>query len=328
MARMATLSRVFAVLLATLCLPVSVPAQEWPSRPIKVVTPLAPGGAADVLVRAIGEELTRNLKQPIVIENRPGGGGSLAAIAVQRAAPDGYTLLLGSPQTNFIAPLLNKNVTYDAVADFTPITVAGELPVCLLVGKGMPPVKDLKEFVAYVKAHPGQLSYGSSGTHTTHHLAGEYFKSFVGLDMTHIPYRGGSPAMTDLLAGQIPVLFATLSTTLQYIDGQGIKVLGMIEASRSPMRPEIPTIGETVPGFEMPMTWLGFLGPAGISQQLTQKMHAEFVKAISAPSVRKTLETSGFEVRTSKSPQEFAGVLKNGLEAYRKIVRDAHLEAD
>ncbi|MGZ5804039.1 MAG: Bug family tripartite tricarboxylate transporter substrate binding protein [Xanthobacteraceae bacterium] len=279
------------------------------------------------MVRAVGEELTKNLKQPVVVENRPGGGGSLAATMVQRAVPDGYTLLLGSPQTNFIAPLLTKNVSYDPVADFTPITIAGELPICLVVSKSMP-VNNLKEFIAYVKANPGKLSYGSSGTHTTHHLAGEYFKNFLGLDMTHIPYRGGSPAMTDLLAGQIPVLFATLSTTLQYIDSGNIKVLGMAEATRSRMRPEIPTIGETVPGFAMPMTWLGFLGPAGMPAPVTQKMYAEFVKAIEAPGARKTLEASGFEVTTSKSTQDFAEVLKGGLEAYRKIVREARLEAE
>ena len=302
-------------------------AQDWPTRPIKVVTPLAPGGAADVMVRAVGEELTKNLKQPVVVENCPGGGGSLAATMVQRAAPDGYTLLLGSPQTHYIAPLLNKNVSYDPVSDFTPITVAGQLPICLVVGKSVP-VNNMKEFIAYVKANPGRLSYGSSGTHTTHHLVGEYFKSFLGLDMTHIPYRGGSPAMTDLLAGQIPVLFATLSTTLQYIDGDKIKVLGLVEATRSHMRPEIPTIGETVPGFAMPMTWLGFLGPAGLPSPLTQRMYAEFVKAIEAPGARKTLEASGFEVTTSKSPQEFAEVLKGGVEAYRKIVRQARLEAE
>jgi len=315
-----------ALSLATVSLSTPTWAQDWPARPIRIVTPLAAGGAVDLLVRAVGEEFSKNLKQQLVIENRPGAAGTLAAATVQRADPDGYTLVLGSPQTHYIAPLLTKSVSYDPLTDFTPLTVAGELPLCLLVHKSVP-VNNLKEFIAYAKANPGKLSYGSSGTHTTHHLAGEYFKAATGLEMTHVPYRGGSPAMTDLLAGQIPVLFATLSTTLQYIDSGNIKVLGMIEATRSPTRPEIPTIGEVVPGFAMPRTWLGFLGPAGIPADLKRKMHADLVRAIEAPDVRKTLTVAGFEVVTSKSPEAFADEIKAGLDQYRRIVRDAHLEA-
>ena len=304
-----------------------VSAQEWPERPIRVVTPLAPGGAADVLVRTVGEELTRNLKQQIVVENRPGGGGSLAAMTVQRAAPDGYTLLLGSAQTHFIAPLLVKDAAYDPLADFTPLTIAAELPLCLVVPASFP-ANNLKEFIAYAKANPGKLSFGSSGTHTTHHLAGEYFKSFLGLEMVHIPYRGGNPAMTDLLAGQIPVLVATLSTTLQYIDSGKIKVLAMMESQRSSRRPEIPTVSETAPGFAVPKSWLGFLGPAHMPPPLTQKVHAELVKAITAPGVRKHLEASGFEVATSQSPEEFAVMLRNGVDLYRKIKAAARLGSE
>ncbi len=301
-------------------------AQEWPSRPIKVVTALAPGGAVDALVRTVGEELTTNLKQPVIVENRPGGGGSVAAISVARAAPDGYTLLLGSAGPLNITPLITKNVGYDTLTDFTPLTLAVELPIVLVVHKDFP-ANNVAEFVAYAKANPGKISFGSSGTHTTHHIAGEFLKAHAALNMVHIPYRGGNPAMTDLLAGQIPALFATLSTTLPHIDGGNLKVIGMIEAKRSIARPEIPTIGETVKGYSIPSSWLGYVGPPNMPAPLTQKIHTELVKAINTPSVTKALEKAGFEVITSKSTAEFGIFIKDAMERYRKIVAESNIEA-
>jgi tripartite-type tricarboxylate transporter receptor subunit TctC len=315
--------RVIAASMTFFCIPAQ--AQDWPSKPIKVLTSLAPGGAADVLVRAVGDELSKNLGQQIVVENRSGGGGALAATAVSNAAPDGYTLLLASPQSLFIAPLLVKGVKYDPLQDFTPLTVAGELPICLVVHKSVP-VNSLAELISYARSHPDKLAYGSSGAHSTHHLAGEYFKSYAGVVMTHIPYRGGNPAMTDLLTGQIPLLFATLPTTLQYLDSGQIKVLGLVEATRSRSRPDLPTIGETLPGFAIPSTWLGFVGPRGMSESLTRRVHAELVKAINATAVRTKLESSGFEVRSSESIEEFAQTLKYGSDVYRKIVANAQLQ--
>jgi tripartite-type tricarboxylate transporter receptor subunit TctC len=296
-------------------------AQDWPTRPIKVLTPLAAGGAADVLGRAVGEALTLDVKQSVVIENRPGGGGALAALTVARAEPDGTTMLLGTAAALTIGPALVRNSPYDPAADLTPLTLAAELPVCLVVERSLP-VRDVAELIAYAKANPGKLSFGSSGPNTTHHLAGELFKAQAGVDMIHVPYRGGNPAMTDLLAGQIQVLFATLSTAAPHIDSGRVRVLGMIEAARSRSRPEIPTIGETVRGYAMPSSWLGFLGPPKLGDVLMQRMNAALVKAVNAPNVRRTLEDNGFDVTTS-TPMEFAGTLKQGLERYRKIIADA-----
>ena len=296
-----------------------------PSRPIKIITPLAAGGAGDVLARAVGDELFATLKQPVVIENRPGGGGMLAASTVARAQPDGYTLLLGTAGALTITPVLSRNVAFDPIHDFTPLTMAVETPICLVVHKALP-VNSVADLVAYAKANPAKLSFGSSGPNTTHHLAGEFLKIQAGIDMIHIPYRGGNPAMTDLLAGQIPVLFATLSTVLPHIQSGHFKILGMIEAKRSRARPEIPTIGESVPGYAVPSSFLGFLAPAAMSDPLTQRLNTAFVKAIEAPPVRKILESSGFEVVTSTSA-EFKAVIKTAIERYRKIAADAHIEA-
>ncbi len=301
------------------------PAQEWPTRPIRIISPLAPGGAADVLGRAVANQLSADLKQPVVVENRAGGGGIVAAGLVARAAPDGYTLFLGTAGTMTITPVLTKDLPFDPIADFTPLTIAVENPICLVVHKSLP-VDSVAQLVAYAKAHPGELSFGSSGTNTSQHLAGELLKSAAGIDMVHVPYRGGNPAMTDLLAGRIPVLFATLSTTLPHLASGTIKILAMVEAKRTASEPQIPTIGESVPGYALPSSWIGFLAPAGVPPALAAHMNAAFVKAITAPTVRRLLEQSGFEVVTS-TPEEFAATLKGAIERYRKITAAAGIMA-
>jgi len=300
-------------------------AQDWPTRPIKIVTPLAAGGAADVIGHAVADAFTAATKLPVIIDNRPGGGGTLAAVTVARAEPDGTTLLLGTAAALNVAPVLAKNFPADLVGSLTPLTLAVELPMCLVVNRSLP-VNNITELIAYVKAHPGKLAFGSSGANTVHNIAGEFLKLQAGIDMVHVPYRGGSPAMTDLLAGQIPILFATLSTAIPFIDSGSVKVIGMVEAKRSRSRPNIPTIGEGLPGYAMPQSWVGFLGPPGMSAALVARMSAELVAAISSPKTRKTLEDNGFEVVTS-TPEEFANVVKETLARYRKITADAGIEA-
>jgi tripartite-type tricarboxylate transporter receptor subunit TctC len=299
-------------------------AQEWPSRQIRIVTPLAAGGAADIVGRTVGDVLAVNVKQPVIIDNRPGGGGALAASVVAHSAPDGTTLLLGAAAGLTIGAVLNKNLPYDPFTDLTPLTLAAELPICLVVAPNFP-ANNIAELIAYAMANPGKLSFGSSGPNTTHHLAGELLKSAAGIDIVHVPYRGGNPAMTDLLAGQIPLLFATLSTAMPYIDSGKVKVLGVIEARRSHARPEIPTIGETVKGYAVPPSWLGFLAPGKMAPALTQKINAELIRAIKTPEVTRRLEDSGFEVITS-TPADFSATLRAGIERYRKITADAGIE--
>jgi tripartite-type tricarboxylate transporter receptor subunit TctC len=203
----------------------SVRAQDWPARPIKIVTPLAAGSAADVIGHAVGDAFAAATKLPVIIDNRPGGGGTLAAVTVARAEPGGTTLLLGTAAALNVAPVLAQNFPADLVGSLTPLTLAVELPMCLVVNKSLP-VNNVAQLIAYVKANPGKLAFGSSGANTVHHIAGEFLKIRAGIDMVHAPYCGGSAAMTDLLSGQIPVLFATLSTAIPFIDSGAVKVIG------------------------------------------------------------------------------------------------------
>ena len=316
--------RCCALLALLAAAPFSASAQDWPSRQIKIVTPLAAGGAADIVGRTVGDVLAANVKQPVIIDNRPGGGGTLAASVVAHAEPDGTTLLLGAAAGLTIGAVLNKNLPYDPFRDLTPLTMAAELPVCLVVAPNFP-ANNMAELIAYAKANPGKLSFGSSGPNTTHHLAGELLKIAAGIDIVHVPYRGGSPAMTDLLAGQIPLLFATLSTAIPYIDSGKVKVLGVVEARRSHARPNIPAIGETLKGYAVPSSWLGFLAPGKMPDALAHKISAELIRAIKTPEVTKKLEDGGFEVVTA-TPAEFAATLKTGIERYKKITADAGIE--
>jgi tripartite-type tricarboxylate transporter receptor subunit TctC len=316
---------ILCALLGASITPVPVAAQDWPSRPIRILTPLAAGGAVDVLARVVGEELFATLKQPFVIENRPGAGGTLAATTAMRAVPDGYTLFLGTAGALAISPVLSRTAPFDPVKDFTPLTAAVELPICLVVHKDVP-ANSVAEFIAYAKANPGKLSFGSSGPNTTQHLAGEYLKTAAGIDMIHVPYRGGGPAMNDLIAGQIPALFATLSTTIPYMESGKLKVLGMVEAKRSAAYPDIPTIGETVSGYAVPPSFIGFVAPPGLPESLARQINAALVQAIGNPAVRKALMASGFEVGTS-TPAEFAEILRTSVDRYRKIAADARIEA-
>lgn len=322
-------SRSRAVLLACAFIalwPLAAVAQDWPTKPIQVISPLAPGGAVDLIVRTIGDQLTANVGQPIVLENRPGGVGTIAAEIVARSPPDGYTLLASTPAIQGIAPYLVKKTSFDARSDFTAIANAIELPIVLVVHQSVP-ANTVAEFIAYAKNNPGKLSFGSSGYGTSHHLAGEYLNAVAGIKMVHVPYRGGAPAMTDLLAGQIPAVFATLSTVMPYMGTGKIKVLGAVE-DRSPAgHPDIPPIGATVPGFVLPPSWTGFVAPAGISPALADRMHDEFEKAKQAPKVRNLLEQNGFEVVFS-SRKAFADEIMLTLDRYKKIIDTTGVAAE
>jgi tripartite-type tricarboxylate transporter receptor subunit TctC len=302
----------------------SAQAQDWPARPVKIVTPMAAGGSADVIVHAVGDAFTAATKLPVIADNRPGGGGTLAAVTVARAEPDGTTLLLGTAAALNVAPVLAKNFPADLVGSLTTLTVAVELPMCLVVNKSLP-VNNITELIAYAKAHPG-LAFGSSGANTVHHIAGEFLKLQAGIDMVHVPYRGGSPAMTDLLSGQIQILFATLTTALPFIDSGAVKTIGMVEGKRARSRPDIPTLGERLPGYAMPQSWVGFLGPPGMPPAMVARMNAELTAAVTSSKARRTLEDNGFEVVTS-TPEEFANVIRQSIVRYRRITAAAGIEA-
>jgi len=301
-------------------------AQDYPNRPIKLVVPYAPGGSTDLLGRTVAQKMGENMGQTIIVENRGGGGGMIGSELVARAAPDGYTFMLGTGATHGIVKFTSKALNYDPVKDFTALTEAVEVPIVLAVHPSVP-ANTAIEFVEYVKKNPGKVSFGSSGTGSPHHLAGELLKQMTGIDMVHVPYKGAGPSMQDLVGGQIPAVFTTLSTAIPQARAGRIRMLGLVEANRQPSVPNLPTIGESVPGYAMPRSWLGFFGPAGLPAPIVQRLNAELVKALHAPDTRAKLEAAGMPV-IGTSAEEFATVVKNDIEMYRKIATAAGIKPE
>ena len=314
---------VFLVLLAA---PFAVVAQTYPSKLIKLVVPYPPGGSTDLLGRTVAVKMSENMGQNVIVENRGGAGGMLGSDVVARAAPDGYTFLLGTGASHGITLFLSKTVPYDPVKDFTPICAAVEVPIALAINAAIP-ANSAKELVEYAKKNPGKLSFGSSGTGSPHHLAGELLKQLTGIDMVHVPYKGAGPAMQDLVGGQIPIVFTTLSTAIPQMRGGKIRVIGVVERKRQDSVPEVPTIGESIPGYVMPSSWLGFFGPAGLPEPIVRRLNDEILKAIHAPDVRAKLEAAGMPV-TGTSPEEFARMVKDDIETFRRIVQASGIKPE
>ncbi len=301
-------------------------AQTYPDRPIKLVVPYAPGGSTDLLGRTVAAKMGESMGQTIIVENRGGGGGMIGSELVARAAPDGYTFLVGTGATHGIVKFTSKALNYDPVKDFTALTEAVEVPIVLAVHSSVP-ANNAMEFVEYVKKNPGKISFGSSGTGSPHHLAGELLKQITGIDMVHVPYKGAGPSMQDLVGGQIPAVFTTLSTAIPQMRGGKIKVLGLVESRRQPSVPDVPTIGESVPGYAMPRSWLGFFGPAGMPAPIVKRLNAELLKALHAPDTRAKLESAGMPV-IGTSAEEFAIVVRDDIEMYRKIATSAGIKPE
>ena len=301
-------------------------AQAWPSKPIRLVVPYPPGGSTDLLARTIGVKVGEALGQQIVVDNRAGAGGMLGSDIVARSAPDGYTILLGTGASHGLTLLLSKSVPYDPVKDFTAITAAVEVPIILCVHPSIPGAT-AKDIIDWAKKNPGKLSYGSSGTGSPHHLSGELLKQISGADMVHVPYKGAAPAVQDLMGNQIPAVFTTLSTALPHIKGGKIRAIGFVEAKRQQSVPEIPTIGESVPGYVMPASWLGFFAPAGLPDAILKRLNAEIVKAVQSPDVRAKLETAGMPV-VGTSSEEFARMVRDDIETFRRIVTAAGIKPE
>ncbi len=318
-------TRVLAVLAAmAACTPAL--AQDYPSRPIKLVVPYAPGGSTDLLGRAVAQKMSESMGQPIIVENRGGGGGMIGSELVARAAPDGYTFMLGTGATHGIVKFTSRTLSYDPVKDFTALTEAVEVPIVLAVHTSVP-ANTAMEFVEWTKKNPGKVSFGTSGTGSPHHLAGELLKQVTGIDMVHVPYKGAGPSMQDLIGGQIPAVFTTLSTAIPQMRSGKIKVLGLVEARRQPSVPNVPTIGESVSGYAMPRSWLGFFGPAGMPAPIVKRLNAELVKALHAPDTRAKLEAAGMPVNGTTA-EEFAAVVRDDIEMYRKIATAASIRPE
>jgi len=313
-------------LLAALAAVQSAVAQTWPSRPITMVVPFPPGPALDLVARLVGIKLGEALGQSVVTENRTGANGMIGANLVARAPPDGNMLLMTTASTHVTAVHLMKNLSYDPIRDFTPIVAAVEPVTCLVVG-GALPVDSVPELIAYAKAHPGELSYGSSGVGSVFHLMGELFNQTAGVKINHVPYRGVAPALQDVIASHIPMAFLSISNVLGIADQNGVKILAVLEPRRFALRPQIPSMSEVLPAFRKPSSWFGMFGPAGLPAPITARLNAETGKALNAPDILPKLNDNGMAV-IAGTPEDFRALIEDGIERYGAIIKAAGIQPE
>ena len=300
-------------------------AQTYPNRPITIVVGYPPGASSDLLARTVGEPLAAVLGQPVLIDNRAGAGGSVAAAYVARAPGDGYTLMVGTDAMMTSNIYLYKNAAFDPATDFAPITNAGANIICLAVNNELP-VKSVAELIAYARANPGKLSFGSSGSASPHHLSGELLRQMASIDILHVPYKGGGAAANDLLGGHIGMAFLSLSSAVPLLTTGKIRILAVVEKSRYAAMPDIPTIAETIPGFEM-SSWLGFFAPATTPDPLIVHLHDEIVRILRTDTVKDKLASLGFAV-TATTPAELATAVKTGLEVRGQLMKSAGIQPE
>ena len=298
----------------------------WPSKPITLIVGFAAGGATDTAARIIAKKLSEDLGQPVIVDNRAGAGGNIAAQQTAQAAPDGYTIHLSSIGPLTTAPFLVKNLPYDPQKDLVPITMGVIFANVLVLNPGVP-AKNLAEFVALAKQKPGQLEYGSTGVGSASHLAGELFKQRAGVDLTHVPYKGGGPAMPDILAGRIASYWATPATALPHIQAGKLRTIATTGLKRSPTLPDVPTIAEQgYPGFEA-VNWYAFVGPGKMPAELADRWNKELVKVLSDPAIREQLLHHGLEPHPG-TRQELADYIRKEADKWGKVIRDAKITAD
>ena len=310
-----------------LALPLLAAAQQsYPNRTIRLVVPYAAGGAGDGVARPLAQRLSEILGQTVIVDNKPGANATLGADLVAKAAPDGYNIVLAAV-VHYIVPLFSKNVPYDAIRDFTPIAPVVVTPNILAVHPSLP-VNNARELIDYAKKNPGKLFYGTTGVGSTHHLGGILFSQMAGIQMDHAPYKGGSPTINDALGGQIPVVILTSPTILPHARSGRLRAIGVIETKRARGTPEIPALGETVPGYGLPDTWFGVLGPANMPKAVVDRLNAAIRQATAEPELRARLEKAGFEMSASMSADEFANSIRNDAEVYRRIVTSAGIKPE
>ena len=304
-----------------------VHAAEYPTRAIKLVVPYAAGGPTDVLARLVADYLGRDLKQTTVVENKPGAQGAIAAEMVSRSEPDGYTLFVTAASIMVLNPLLYKKLPYDPQKDLRMLTVVTDLPVVMEVHPSVP-AKTVQEFVAYAKANPGKLNFGSAGTGGTIHLAGEMFKQIAGVEMTHVPYKGAGPALTDLLSGNIQVMFDTLSTALPPVKGGLLRPLGVSSKQRSPDLPDVPTVIESgYPDYQVGV-WFGLAGSSKLPAEVVTKVMASMDKALGDPAFRASLEKIGFPVLKPKTVAEIDQFVDEARARWSKVIKAMNISLD
>jgi tripartite-type tricarboxylate transporter receptor subunit TctC len=299
-------------------------AQTYPSRPVRLIVPLAPAGAADILARLIGQWLSERLGQQFVIDNRPGGGGNIGTEAAVRATADGYTLLLVGGLNAVNATFYDK-LNFNFIRDIAPVASIIRTPFVMAVNPTVP-AKTVPEFIAYAKTRPGKVNYGSAGTGTATHLTGELFKMMAGVDMVHVPYRGGGPALADLLGGQVQVMFPTTVSSIEYIKAGKLRALAVTAATRSDVLPGIPTVGEFVPSYEA-SNWYGVGAPKATPAKIVEKLNKEINAGLADPNMKTRLADLGGTVLVG-SPADFGKLIAEETERWGKVVKFTGIKAD
>jgi tripartite-type tricarboxylate transporter receptor subunit TctC len=319
-------STLSAALLSTALLASAAHAQQYPSRPVRMLIPFTAGSAADIIARAMEPQLRDKLGQPLVVDNRGGAGGNIAADLTAKSAPDGYTLMMGTIGTHAINYSLYSKLPYHPLRDFTPIALVGESPNVLVTTPRVQ-AHTVKEFIALAKAKPGQLNYGSSGAGTSVHLSGELFNGMAGVKTVHVPFKGASEALTALLGGQLDFMFASLSSAIPMVKAGKLKAFAVTGAQRSPSVPELPTMSEAaLPGYAA-AAWYGILGPAGIPPPVVATLTRVSLAALATKEVNDRLFASGVEVRPANSA-DFGRLIKSEIEKWAKVVKDSGARAD
>lgn len=299
---------------------------NYPAKAIRYVVPFPAGGPLDIVARALGQELGKSWGQPVVIDNRPGAGGNIGADFVAKSPADGYTILMGAVSTHAINVTLYSKLPYDPIRDFAPVTLITSVPNVLVLHPSVP-AKNVRELMALAKVRPGQLNFASGSTGSAGHLAGELFKSMAGVDMTHIPYKGAAPAVVDLIAGHVSLMFDNLSSALPNIKTGRVRALAVTTLKRSPLLAELPTISEQgLRGFDI-STWFGIFAPAGTPLEIIARLNAETVRILHTPEMKERLVILGAEP-VGNRPDEFAAFIKAEIPKYAKVVRDSGAKAD
>ena len=303
------------------------PAAPYPAKPVRFVVPYPAGGPLDLMARAIGARLAPSWGQPVLVDNRPGAGGNIGADLVAKSAPDGYTLLMGAVATHAINPSLYARVPYDPERDFAPVALVAVVPNILVVHPGLP-AQSVKELIELARSRPGVLNFGSGSTGSTGHLAGELFKTLAGVQMVHIPYKGAAPAVQDLLAGQVQIMFDNLASALPQVRAGKLRALAVTTTARSRAVPDLPTVAESgLPGFDL-STWFGVLVAAGTPADIVARLNDEIVRALASRELAERLAAMGAEAPANNTPERFAAFIRSERAKYARVVRESGARVD
>jgi len=315
-----------ACVLAALALSAAAHAEVYPAKPIRMIVAYPPGGGTDIVGRMVAQKLGETLGQGVVVENRGGASGNIGTELAARAAPDGYTILMGNIAPNAINVSLFKNLPFDPVADFAPVSLVASTPNILVVHPSTP-ARTVKEVIALAKTKPGALNFASAGVGSSSHLAGELFRILAGAEIVHVPYKGAGPALVDVLSGQVQLYFATMPAAMPHVKSGRLAPVAVTSAKRSHALPELPTVAESgVPGYEA-STWYGVLAPAHTPQAVVTRLHGEIVKTLADAALREKLADQGFEP-VGNSPEEFGAYIKSEIAKWSKVIRDAGIRPE